>query len=55
MLGGSRKEYGLARLEDFIADLNLLRRHYRELADAPALSDAAVCVTELLVKRKEAV
>ena len=32
--------YILARPEDFAADLNLLRRRYRELATAPALADA---------------
>lgn len=32
--------YILARQEDFQTDLNLLRRRYRELAGAPALSDS---------------
>lgn len=32
--------YILARPEDFQADLNLLRRRYRELADAPLVSDS---------------
>ena len=32
--------YILARAEDFTADLNLLRRRYQELADAPALNDS---------------
>jgi hypothetical protein len=32
--------YVLARPEDFKADLKLLRRRYRQLADAPPLSDA---------------
>jgi hypothetical protein len=31
--------YMLARREDFVADLNLLRRRYQELADAPAVAD----------------
>jgi hypothetical protein len=31
--------YVLARSEDFISDLNLLRRRYVELANAPAVSD----------------
>ena len=31
--------YILARPEDFQADLNLLRRRYQDLADAPALND----------------
>ena len=31
--------YILARSEDFPSDLNLLRRRYRDLADAPALQD----------------
>lgn len=33
--------YVMSRPEDFEADLNLLRRRYAELADAPALADAA--------------
>jgi hypothetical protein len=32
--------YILARAEDFASDLNLLRRRYRELADAPPVSDS---------------
>lgn len=32
--------YILARAEDFQSDLNLLRRRYRELADAPPVSDS---------------
>ena len=32
--------YILARGEDFAADLNLLQRRYRELADAPPLGDS---------------
>jgi hypothetical protein len=32
--------YILARREDFSGDLNLLRRRYRDLANAPASSDA---------------
>lgn len=32
--------YLLVRPEDFFSDLNLLRRRYEELADAPPLSDA---------------
>lgn len=32
--------YVLARVEDFDADLNLLRRRYEELADAPRVADA---------------
>ncbi len=31
--------YILARPEDFLADLNLLRRRYEDLVDAPPLSD----------------
>ena len=31
--------YILARPEDFVSDLNLVRRRYQTLADAPALSD----------------
>jgi hypothetical protein len=31
--------YILARPEDFVSDLNLLRRRYQDLADAPALLD----------------
>jgi hypothetical protein len=31
--------YVLARPEDFSTDLNMLRRRYRELADAPAAAD----------------
>jgi hypothetical protein len=31
--------YILARPEDFASDLNLIRRRYQSLADAPALSD----------------
>ena len=31
--------YVLARPEDFCADLNMLRRRYRELADAPPAAD----------------
>jgi hypothetical protein len=31
--------YILARPEDFVSDLNLLRRRFRELADAPPLHD----------------
>src|SRR5436305_10940727 len=32
--------YILARPEDFPSDLNLLRRRYRELADAPPVTDS---------------
>ena len=32
--------YILARQEDFSADLNLLRRRYRELSGAPAVADS---------------
>lgn len=32
--------YVLTRPEDFSADLNMLRRRYRELADAPRLADS---------------
>jgi len=32
--------YILARPEDFLADLNLLRRRYRELANAPGVADS---------------
>src|SRR5262249_32266679 len=31
--------YILARPEEFLSDLNLLRRRHRDLADAPALHD----------------
>jgi hypothetical protein len=33
--------YILARPEDYVADLNLLRRRYQELVNAPALGDCA--------------
>lgn len=33
--------YVLSRVEDFEADLNLLRRRYAELADAPKVADSA--------------
>jgi hypothetical protein len=33
--------YILARPEDFLSDLNLLRRRYRELATAPMIDDAS--------------
>src|SRR4051794_38076276 len=32
-------KYILTRQEDFFADLNMLRRRYQELVDAPALCD----------------
>jgi hypothetical protein len=32
--------YILSRAEDFQSDLNLLRRRYRDLADAPSLADS---------------
>src|SRR5438067_6274141 len=46
-------KYILARSEDFAADLNLLRRRYLELANAPALADCTrlpdrTAVNELL-------
>jgi hypothetical protein len=34
-------KYILARQEDFVSDLNLLRRRYQDLAHAPALAECA--------------
>ena len=41
ILDSRETRYVMSRVEDFEADLNLLRRRYAELADAPKLSDAA--------------
>jgi hypothetical protein len=40
ILDGREVRYILARQEDFAADLNLLRRRYHDLANAPALADS---------------
>lgn len=40
ILDPRESRYILARPEDFQSDLNLLRRRYRELADAPPVSDS---------------
>lgn len=40
LLDDRETRYVLARVEDFETDLNLLRRRYAELADAPMLGDA---------------
>jgi hypothetical protein len=39
ILDSRESKYILARPEDFVADLNLLRRRYRDLANAPAVAD----------------
>jgi hypothetical protein len=41
ILDSRETRYVLSRVEDFEADLNLLRRRYAELVDAPKLADAA--------------
>ena len=40
ILDAREVRYILARQEDFAADLNLLRRRYHDLANAPALADS---------------
>ena len=40
ILDHREKQYVLARPEDFCADLNMLRRRYQDLKDAPRLGDA---------------
>ncbi|MCS6851427.1 MAG: hypothetical protein NZ700_09710 [Gemmataceae bacterium] len=40
ILDPRERRYILVRPEDFSADLNLLRRRYQELADAPPLADS---------------
>ena len=39
ILDSREVRYILARPEDFVSDLNLLRRRYRDLAAAPAVQD----------------
>jgi hypothetical protein len=39
ILDSREARYILARQEDFLSDLNLLRRRYRDLIDAPAILD----------------
>lgn len=39
ILDPRERRYILARPDDFVADLNLLRRRYHDLAQAPALDD----------------
>lgn len=41
ILDARETRYVMARVEDFEADLELLRRRYAELRDAPKLADAA--------------
>lgn len=40
LLDPREARYILARVEDFVADVNLLRRRFRELHDAPLVADS---------------